>query len=236
MMNDEKNKKAKMKKAAEKKVPDMSNAHMDDDMPDIEGEDPSIKEAQDKATEELAAFLMLHDIEVDYGEADWRDNAGLVEITRELANKHPTWAMYYFGGDTWGIDANYVFFVSKQVESEVVETIGTLLLDEGACLPGEEVRPKPKCPMCGKEVDLLRTTTLAEISGWVSLLDGNLNFQLNEEERLWELVFEGSLRYFCPHCDGELFRESQEPEVRAFLTCTEGFVWRNPRMITMPQV
>ncbi|KKL62220.1 hypothetical protein LCGC14_2187450, partial [marine sediment metagenome] len=82
--------------------------------------------------------LKLHDIEVDYHEADWKDTKELIEGAHAMYLKHPGWLMYYASGDTWGIDANYVFFTSKPVDNEVIDSIGEYIIEYGADLPGEE--------------------------------------------------------------------------------------------------
>lgn len=186
------------------------------------GEDPEVLKEQANATQNLADFLKLHNIEVDYHEADWKDGQGLAEGIRDLCLKHPGWSMYYFSGDTWGIDSNFVFFTSRHVESEVVEKIGEFIVEFGADLPEDIIPPKPKCPKCGKEIEGLMGNYPAVVGGYASILDGELNLQLNESYHLWELVDEDSVIWSCPECDAELFKAGQEAEMTAFLKRESG--------------
>jgi len=181
------------------------------------GEDPEILKDIANATQGLAVFLKLHDLEVDYWEADWKDGQELAEGTRKLCLKHPSWMMYYFSGDTWGIDANFVFFTSRAVESEVVEKIGELIVEYGAELPEEVVHPKPVCPKCGKVLDGLSVSWRASIPGIASIVDGELYTDTMDGLHLGELVDEDTAVYFCPLCDEQLFKAGQETEMIAFL-------------------
>lgn len=187
------------------------------------GEDPKILKDIAKAIKDLADFLKLHDIKVDYCEADWKDTEGLVEDACKLRIEHPNWTMYYFCGDTWGIDANYVFFTSNAVPREVVEKIGEYIVEFGAELPEEVVPPKPKCPKCGKEIEHLVGVYKATASGWVNILDGKLNLQLEEDLKPWEMIDEDSAVWYCPECEAELFRAGQEAEMTAFLLCDKEY-------------
>lgn len=187
------------------------------------GEDPVILKEIAKATRDLADLLIPHDLEIDYCEADWRDTEGLIEAVHDLIVKHPGWSLHYFSGDTWGIDTNYVLFTSKPVPRELAEGIGKYVIELGAELPGEVVPPKPKCPKCGKETKYLVGAYQATIPGRASILDGELELQLDEESHLWELIDEDSVKWYCPECDAELFKAGQEDEMTAFLLCDKEY-------------
>lgn len=187
------------------------------------GEDPAILKEIAKATRDLADLLKFHNLEVDYCEADWRDTEGLIEAAHDQIVKHPSWSLHYFGGDTWGIDTNYVFFISKPVPRELAEKIGEYAIELGAELPGEVVPPKPKCPKCSKEMDYLIGTYAAVISGRANILNGVLDMQLEEEPKVWEIIDEDSAVWCCPECDAELFKAGQEAEMTAFLLCDKEY-------------
>lgn len=183
------------------------------------GEDPEVIKEIAEATKNLADFLSASQLEVDYYEADWRDTKELIEGAHELILKHPDWQLHYVGGDTFGIDANYVLLTSNPVGEDVILKIGDYLINLGAELPKEVVPPKPKCPKCGKEIDILCSSYQAIISGWANIVDGELNMQLVEDCKLYELIDEGSVIWSCPECEAELFRAGQEAEMIAFLRC-----------------
>jgi len=198
-------------------VQDMSNSQMNGDRPASEGPIECYESIRAKATNDLADFLKLHDIEVDYYEADWKDGQELAEGTRKLCLKHPSWSMYYFVGDTWGIDDNFVFFASKPVEDEVIEKIGELIVGFGAELPKEYTAPKPKCPNCGKELDGLEVSYDATVGGYASILNGELDISLQEDTNLYDILLENTAIFCCTECGEELFADSEDDRVTAFL-------------------
>jgi len=171
----------------------------DDEQP---GEDPEILAAVAEATEKLRVRLLQLNIEVDYIEADWKDDKSLVEESFRLIQKHPGWLLHYINGDTFGIDSNYVFFTSAPVSDEVVEEIARLIVDEGAELLEP---PKPKCPKCGKEISFLEGSYKAIVSAIASVVDGELNIQLQEDVKPYEIIDEDSVIWCCPECDETLF-------------------------------
>jgi len=205
----------------ENEVPDMSNAHMDGDRPacEGEGEDPEILADIAKATQDLAVLLKLHNIEVDYCEADWKDNKGLIEDAHTLMLKHPDWHLCYFSGDTWGIDSNFVFFTSREVEDEVVEEIGEYIIEFGAELPEEVVPPKPVCPKCGMEIELLCGGYSAVVPAKACISEGELYIDIIDGIKVYDVI-EGEVEtWHCPECDAELFKAGEEAEMTAFLKC-----------------
>jgi len=183
------------------------------------GEDPGILADIANATRDLADFLKLHDIEVDYCEADWKDGQGLAEGVGKLCLKHPGWSMYYFGGDTWGIDANFMFFTSREVEREVVEKIGEYIVEFGADLPEEVVPPKPVCPKCGMEIELLCGGYSAVVPAKACISEGELYIDIIDGIKVYDVI-EGEVEtWHCPECDAELFNAGEEDKMTAFLKC-----------------
>lgn len=186
------------------------------------GEDPKILKEQQEATKRLADMLKRHEVEVDYCEADWRDTKDLIESAHALILKHPGWSLYYFSGDTWGIDSNYVFFTSRPVPEELVEMVGRYIVDEGAELPQEVIPPKPKCPRCGAEIESLVGYYSAVVTGYVKLSGGNLDFWLDDDiNDLKDIIDNESVSWHCSVCNEELFRagEECEDEILALLKC-----------------
>ncbi|MBA7638616.1 hypothetical protein ES703_46272 [subsurface metagenome] len=83
--------------------------------------------------------------------------------------------------------------------------------------PEEPPKPKPKCPKCGEGVEMLIGAYSATVSGWVSILKGELNLQLDENLKSWEIVDEDSVTWHCPHCDEQLFKAGEEDKMTVFL-------------------
>lgn len=163
-----------------------------------------------KATKDLAELLKLHDLDVDYYEADWKDTEDLIMGAHDLILKHPGWSIYYIGGDTYGIDCNFVFFTSKSVGEDVVEEIGRLIEDEGAEL--DEVLPKkPTCPKCMQEIECLIGESPAIVPEKAILLDGELDFEFLGGLRIGDLVTGTPDSWNCPECDEVLF-DTKDPD------------------------
>ena len=187
------------------------------------GEDPEIIKERTHATEELSASLKILDIEVDYWEGDWKDSRGLADGVHDLCHRHPGWSMYYFSGDTWGIDSNYVFFISKEVGHEVVEKIGDFI-SEGAVLPGKASQPNPECPKCGAPINDLTGFYAATVVGYVKLDCGQLSYGLDDDVNdLKDIIDEDNVSWHCPVCNEELFRagEECEEEILALFKCEQ---------------
>ena len=187
------------------------------------GEDPEVLADIAKATRDLADLLKLHDIDVDYCEADWKDTEELIEHVHDLIVRYPGWSMHYFSGDTWSIDSNFVFFISNPVPRELAEKIGEYVAMLGAELPGEVIPPKPKCPKCVMEIEYLVGSYAAVVEGRASILNGVLDTQLEEGCKSWEIIDEDSAVWCCPGCGAELFRAGQEAEMTAFLLCDKEY-------------
>lgn len=181
------------------------------------GEDPEVAKEIAEATKNLADFLSANQLEVDYYEADWRDTKGLIEGAHKLILEHPDWQLYYVGGDAFGIDANYVLLTSKPVKEDVVLKIGDYIVNLGAELPEEVIPPKPKCPKCGEEIEMLMGVYSASVSGWASILNGELNLQLEESFKLRDIIDEDSATWHCPRCDEQLFKAGEEDKMTVFL-------------------
>lgn len=181
------------------------------------GEDPQILADIAKATQELANFLKLHSIEVDYCEADWRDTESLILSAHSLMLRHPGWWPHYIGGDTFGIDSNYVFFTSKPVSDEVVEKIGDLIVNEGAEL---KEPPVPKCPKCGKAIECLTGSYPAAIPAVAHVVGGELCINWMDGIKMGDVISDEQVEsWHCPLCDELLFRTGEEAEMAAFLKC-----------------
>lgn len=179
-----------------------------------------------KATEELAAFLQQHDIKVYYVEQDWKDMDDLLADAIRMNEQYPTWSYMYMSGDTWGIDSNFVFFTSKQVDVEVVEKIGNYIYSQGAELPGDAEPKYPHCPKCGAVIlEALPGSYDAEVGSLIGLSDGKLSII---EDDVGPISEEGSGKWWCPSCEKVLFRSGQEPEILAFLMCRSDYTWREP--------
>lgn len=167
-----------------------------------QGEDPKVLAEIAKATRDLADFLAANQLEVDYCEADWRDTEGLIEEAHKLILKHPGWSLYYIGGDRFGIDSNYVFFTSKPVSDDLVETIGNLIVNEGAELPEEVAPPKPKCPKCEAEISRLDYHETKDYDSEVDLVDGRLVYS-------HEAIDVGERGFACPECGKDICKDDE---------------------------
>jgi len=117
-------------------------------------------------------------------------------------------------------DINFLYDALKDVvvgcETALRSTLGTFM-ESHISLIGLPKPTKPKCPKCGKEIDVLIGSYSAIVSGLASIMNGELNVQLDENIKSWDIVTENSETWHCPDCDEQLFKAGDEDKMTAFL-------------------
>lgn len=106
--------------------------------------------------------------------------------------------------------------VVMDCESTLRKTLVTFM--EGHIpLVGQPKPVKPKCLKCGEEIEMLMGIYSATVSGWASILKGELNLQLEESLKLQDIIVEDSATWHCPRCDEQLFKAGEEDKMTVFL-------------------
>lgn len=188
--------------------------------------DPALKASTDEtidvtvilASEKLKEVLAGRDF--TYISADWKDVDGFIEdildTKFDLRNSSKKVYDLFTEAEHGGSDDYVLIAVQGVVTDDELDIVFDLVHNLGAELTAPL---KPKCPKCGKEIEGLEGSYTATVGGYASIFDGELNLQLNEDCKLWELVDEDSVIWYCPECNAELFKAGQEAEMIAFLRC-----------------
>lgn len=161
--------------------------------------------------------------QVEYISADWKNVEELVDaiLTTEFdilrASKKVFQPFEEIEGGHGSSDDYVLIAISGEADDDELDIVFDLMHNLGADIPELQELPEPRCPKCGKKVEVLLGGYPAVVPAKAIIIDGELYIDAIKDYKTCDVIMDDPPTWHCPECDAELFTADQEDEMTKFL-------------------